>query len=84
MVGAEAQGKGVATEAARAALDLAFSLGAHRVFAHLDEENIGSRKVAERIGMALEARHVDDEVNPATGEFGTSLVLAVRAPQREP
>jgi RimJ/RimL family protein N-acetyltransferase len=72
------QGTGVATEAARAALGLAFSLGAHRVIAHLDEENVGSRKVAERIGMQVEARHVDDEVNPATGELGTSLIFAVR------
>ncbi len=74
------QGKGVATEAARAALELAFALGAHRVMAHLDEENVGSRKVAERIGMAVEGRHVDDELNPATGEYGTSLILAVRRP----
>ena len=74
----DAQGRGVATEAARAALELAFAMGAHRVIAHLDEENVASRRVAERIGMTVEARHVDDEVNPATGEFGTSLILAVR------
>ena len=78
MVGAEAQGNGVATEAVRAALELAFAVGVHRVIAHLDEENVASQMVAERIGMTVEARHVDDEVNPATGEFCTSLVLAVR------
>lgn len=78
MIAAEQQGKGIATEAARAALELAFAMGAHRVIAHLDEQNVGSRKVAERLGMQLEARFVDDEVNPATGELGTSLIFAVR------
>lgn len=80
MIAAEQQGKGIATEAARAALELAFAMGAHRVIAHLDEQNVGSRKVAERLGMQLEARFVDDEVNPATGELGTSLIFAVRRP----
>jgi len=80
MVAAEAQGKGVATEAARAALELAWAMGAHRVIAHLDEENVASRRVAERLGMVVEARHVEDEVNPATGELGTSLILAIRRP----
>jgi RimJ/RimL family protein N-acetyltransferase len=78
MIAAEQQGKGIATEAARAALELAFAMGAHRVIAHLDEQNVGSRKVAERLGMQLEARLVDDEVNPATGELGTSLIFAAR------
>ncbi|SFS16520.1 Protein N-acetyltransferase, RimJ/RimL family [Agrococcus baldri] len=77
-VAAEAQGKGVATEAAQAALELAFALGAHRVSAQLDEQNVASRRVAERIGMAVEGRFVEDEVNPATGELGTSLYLAAR------
>ena len=77
MIAAEAQGRGIATEAAAAALELAFDIGAHRVTAQLDEENVASRKVAERIGMALEGRFVDDEVNPATGELGTSLYMAV-------
>ena len=77
-VAAEMQGRGIATEAARAALELCFAMGAHRVIAHLDEENVASQRVAERIGMALEGRFVDDEVNPATGELGTSLIMAVR------
>ncbi|WP_404311157.1 GNAT family N-acetyltransferase [Agrococcus terreus] len=78
MLATEVQGRGFATEAARAALDLAIRMGAHRVIAHLDEENVASRRVAERLGMSLEGRFVDDEVNPATGELGTSLILAVR------
>ncbi len=78
MIAADAQGQGIATEAARAALELCFAAGAHRVTAQLDEENVASRRVAERIGMALEGRFVEDEVNPATGELGTSLIMAVR------
>ncbi|MEV7527616.1 GNAT family N-acetyltransferase [Agrococcus sediminis] len=78
MIAADAQGKGIATEAARAALRLAWAMGAHRVIADLDEENVASRIVAERLGMAVEARLVENEVNPATGELGTALILAVR------
>lgn len=78
VVAKEAQGRGIATAAARALLDLAWVLGAHRVKAHLDADNEGSLRVAERIGMTVEGRFVDDEVNPATGEYGTSLVLAIR------
>ncbi|KAA6433900.1 GNAT family N-acetyltransferase [Agrococcus sediminis] len=78
MIAADAQRKGIATEAARAALQLAWAMGAHRVIADLDEENVASRIVAERLGMAVEARLVENEVNPATGELGTALILAVR------
>lgn len=78
MVAAEAQGKGIATEAATAALELCFALGAFRVSAQLDEQNVASRRVCERIGMTLEGRFVEDEVNPTTGELGTSLFMAVR------
>lgn len=80
MVAAETQGKGVASEAATAALALCFALGAHRVIAHLDADNVASQRVAERLGMAVEGRFVEDELNPATGELGTSLILAIRRP----
>ncbi|WP_405218352.1 GNAT family N-acetyltransferase [Agrococcus sp. Ld7] len=82
MIAPEAQGKGIAGEAAAAALELAFAIGAHRVTAQLDEQNVASRRVAERIGMALEGRFVDDEVNPATGSFGTSLIMGIRRAER--
>lgn len=80
MVAAETQGKGVASEAATAALALCFALGAHRVIAHLDADNVASERVAERLGMDLEGRFVENEVNPATGELGTSLIMAIRRP----
>ncbi|AJT41899.1 GNAT family N-acetyltransferase [Psychromicrobium lacuslunae] len=51
----QAQGKGYATEAARAVLELAFGqLGFHRLHARLDAANDGSRKICERLGMRAE------------------------------
>ncbi|MCH1882921.1 GNAT family N-acetyltransferase [Agrococcus sp. ARC_14] len=81
MIATAAQGKGIATEAAQAGLEVCFALGAQRVTAQLDEENVASRRVAERIGMTLEGRFVNDELNPATGELGTSLYMGVLRPR---
>jgi len=49
-------GRGLATEATRALLDLAFEhYGLHRVFAQLDPRNITSARLCERLGMTKEA-----------------------------
>lgn len=49
-------GQGLATEAVRAMLDLAFErYGAHRVAAQMDERNAASARLAERVGMRHEA-----------------------------
>jgi ribosomal-protein-alanine N-acetyltransferase len=49
------QGQGLATEAARACLDHAFStLGLKRVISLIRPENLPSRRVAERNGMSVE------------------------------
>ena len=48
-------GKGYATEAAQAMIGIGFELlGAHRVSASVDTENIGSIKVLEKAGMTME------------------------------
>jgi RimJ/RimL family protein N-acetyltransferase len=48
-------GKGYATEAARHCAEYAFSkLGAERIIALIRPENVGSRRVAEKIGMKCE------------------------------
>jgi aminoglycoside 6'-N-acetyltransferase len=48
-------GRGIATEAATAMLDLAFGhYGVHRVFADLDARNPRSAALARRLGMRLE------------------------------
>ena len=55
----EYQGKGYATEAAAACLDLAFDrLGAREVVAIINPDNTPSRRVAERLGMNLEKQTV--------------------------
>ena len=50
----EFQGKGLATEAARAVLALAGEAGIDEVFALTDLDNAPSQRVAERLGMADE------------------------------
>ena len=50
----ECQGRGYATEAARAVMDFAVRrLGIRRFFAHCDAENRASQAVMRRLGMAL-------------------------------
>lgn len=71
-----AHGRGYATEAARAAVDLAVGrLAAHRVFARLDERNTPSARVCERLGMRREARLVENDL--LEGQWSTELVYAV-------
>jgi RimJ/RimL family protein N-acetyltransferase len=50
-----AQGRGIATEAARACMHYAFTtLGEERIISLIRPENLPSRRVAERNGMAVE------------------------------
>jgi RimJ/RimL family protein N-acetyltransferase len=73
-------GRGFATEAARALLDLAFGrYGFHRAFARIDEQNTASVRVAQRLGMRLEARLVENDVRPADGAWATEVVYAMLA-----
>lgn len=52
----DVQGRGYATEAARALMRVAFTeLEAHRVWAQLDGQNTASARLCERIGMRREA-----------------------------
>ena len=56
------QGRGYATEAVRAAVDLAFAvLGARRLVARVDARNTASRALLERLGFRLEAHLVENE-----------------------
>ncbi len=55
-------GKGYATEAVAAMIDLAFQhFGFHRVFARLDAANHGSVGVVERLGLRREAHLVQND-----------------------
>ncbi|HEV6952370.1 MAG TPA: GNAT family N-acetyltransferase [Promicromonospora sp.] len=72
----DAGGRGLATEAARATLALAFgAYGFHRVFARIDEENAASIRVAQRLGMRQEARLVENDVRD--GVWSTEVVYAI-------
>lgn len=69
-------GRGYATEAATAVLDLAFGeLGAHRVFAELDPRNGASAALCRRLGMRLEAHFVENEF--FMGEWSDLQVFAI-------
>ncbi|WP_436762256.1 GNAT family N-acetyltransferase [Streptosporangium sp. V21-05] len=69
-------GKGYATEAARAVLELGFDgLGLHRLTGRLDARNEASARVLEKLGMRREAHFVDNEI--VKGEWTSELVYAV-------
>lgn len=70
------QGRGYATEAARAVLEFAFTeIGAHRVFAELDPRNAASVGLCQRLGMRLEGIFVENEI--FKGEWADLAVYAL-------
>jgi len=69
------QGKGYASEAARALVDWAFSQGFHRVIGRLEARNTASARVLEKLGMRLEAHLVENEW--VKGEWQSELVYAI-------
>jgi RimJ/RimL family protein N-acetyltransferase len=72
------QGKGYATEAASATLDLAFrTLELHRVMADLDPRNTPSIALCERLGMRSEAHFVEDLW--FKGEWGDTAIYGILA-----
>ena len=71
-------GRGYATEAVRALLDLAFGrLGARRVVARVDARNLASRALLERLGVRQEAFLVENEW--FKGELSSEVDYAVLA-----
>lgn len=74
----DAGGRGYATEAARELLRLGFEeLRLRRIVARVDERNTASARLAERLGMRLEARLVQNEI--FKGELSTELDFALLA-----
>jgi RimJ/RimL family protein N-acetyltransferase len=70
------QGKGFATEAARALMDWAFTVaGFHRVIGRAEARNAASARVLEKLGMRLEAHLVENEW--VKGEWQSELVYAI-------
>jgi RimJ/RimL family protein N-acetyltransferase len=52
-------GKGIATSALRAFLDVD---GARPLYAHVAEHNVGSRRVVEKAGFVFDHEHQDEDV----------------------
>jgi RimJ/RimL family protein N-acetyltransferase len=74
----DVRGQGLATEAARVLVDLAFDqCGAHRVSAALDARNAPSAALLERLGLRREAHLVRNEW--VKGEWTDELIYAVLA-----
>lgn len=77
----DATGRGLATEAAAAVLELAFThYGMHRVIAQMDARNAASAALCERLGMRHEATHQQDYWSK--GAWTDSLVHAALASDR--
>lgn len=73
------QGRGFATEAARAVTEFAFThLGARRVWCGADEENVRSWRVAERLGFEHEGTLKSERCDPD----GTRRTMRVYAMTR--
>lgn len=71
-------GRGYATEACRALIDAAFrTYGVRRIVARIDAENTASARLAERLGMRLEAHLVENEWYK--GRWGDELDYAILA-----
>lgn len=71
-------GKGYASEAANAMIELAKKLGLEQVFAHCDSRNKASERVMQRIGMTLEydnGTRFYEKKNESAGEYKYSLNL---------
>lgn len=73
-------GRGFATEATTAAIDLCFNeLGAHRVFAELDTRNEASARLCGILGMRQEALMKDREL--VDDEWHDMAIYAVTEPE---
>jgi RimJ/RimL family protein N-acetyltransferase len=78
VVNPDFSGHGYATEAAAGMLRLGFEeLGLRRIVARIDERNEPSARVAQRLGMRLEARLIENEL--FKGEWGNELDFAMLA-----
>ncbi len=76
ILAAEARGQGLATEGARALLDLGFGpLGLHRISAQCDARNAASARVMARLGMRQEAHLIENEF--VKGEWTDELIFAL-------
>ena len=69
------QGRGYATEAARAIVDWAFANGFHRVIGRTEVRNAASARVLEKLGMRFEGHLIENEW--VKGEWQSELEYAI-------
>ncbi|TNM36597.1 GNAT family N-acetyltransferase [Nocardioides albidus] len=73
----EYAGRGFATEAARALVDLAFThYPLHRLMARLDPRNVASARLCERLGMTREA-HTREDYADRDGTWSDTAVYGL-------
>ena len=73
----DAQGQGIATEAARALLAFGFEVvGLHRIYARCDARNLASARVMQRLGMREEA-HFREHMQ-VKGRWDEELIYGIR------
>ena len=83
VISAQRQGRGYATEAARALTDFAFgTLGCHRLVATCQPENVASWRVMEKLGMRREA-HFRQALYRDTGEWWDEYFYALLADEHQ-
>jgi RimJ/RimL family protein N-acetyltransferase len=72
----EFQGRGYATEAVTAIMDLGFASGHfHRIYGRCDGRNVPSYRLMARLGMRREAHFIHNEI--FKGEWGDELYYAI-------
>ena len=72
------QGRGLATEAARAVMTFGFArLGLHRIWAHTGKDNVRSWRLMERLGMRREAHFRESHL--VDGEWRDEFIYAMLA-----
>jgi RimJ/RimL family protein N-acetyltransferase len=70
------QGHGYAAEAGRELLRVGFEeLDLHRIFGRLDDRNVASTRLMERLGLRREAHLIENEFNK--GAWESELVYAI-------
>jgi ribosomal-protein-alanine N-acetyltransferase len=78
----ECWGRGVMTEAVGAALTFGFArMGLHSVEAQIHPDNIGSRRVLEKLGFVQEAYFRENYYDPVEGRFTDTAVFSLLGAQ---
>jgi ribosomal-protein-alanine N-acetyltransferase len=74
----EAWGKGIATEVCQAIVQFGFTtMGLHSIEAQIDPENMGSRRVLEKLGFVQEGYYRENFYDPTQQQFTDTAVFSL-------